>query len=168
MSKCVLCGIQESETIAASHNIEYVHDLEKNTLSQRCTKQSSDCNFTATTIDLSNGNLALRRVVKASTCCEYGVAEYTFFYVTSSGENATLNFTGSLELSSHTIRTNDGKIVSAETLCDVNGYYDSSLNALKYFAGSSAPSVGQTASGYFICESCGEPAMVTVINNGNN
>lgn len=162
--KCTSCGVQDSTVILASHNIEYVHNLDNNTLTQRCTNKTGDCNYSETVINLSTGNLAIRRVIKTSTCCEYGSAEYTFI----SNDGRMINFVGKLDFSSHTIKDNSGKVVSADTLCDENGHYDSSLNAIRYFAGTSAPVLGQTASGYFICESCGEPVMVIVKNNGNN
>lgn len=165
--KCALCGVQDSTTIPAGHSIGYEHNLENNTLTQKCTKNSGDCNYTPTVIDLSTGTLAIKRTIKASTCCEYGKAEYVFKHTTATGEK-TITFVGQLGLSSHTIKDNSGKIVNAETLCDENGHYDSSLDSIKYFAGGSAPALGCTSTGYFLCESCGEPAMITVINKGND
>ncbi len=166
--KCSSCGVQDSTLIPASHTLEYVHDIENNTLTYKCVKGSSDCTYSETTVNLSTGNLAVRRIITPSTCCEYGVAEYTFFYLPSgASESVSINFTGKLALSSHMMKDNSGNIVSADTLCDKNGYFDSSLNSVRYFAGGSAPAEGSTTLGYYKCEKCGEMVQITIKNNGN-
>jgi hypothetical protein len=165
ISRCNSCGVTENKTIPASHTLEYVHNLSANTLTVKCAKSSSGCTYASKTIDLSRGTLVKIADVTSATCKIEGVAEYSFTY-SENGESKTITFLGKTALTNHTIKDNNGNIISVDHACDSHGYFDSSFDAIKYFAGQGEPIIGSTGSGYYICEGCGGTMKVTVINTG--
>lgn len=163
--KCSECGKTQVSDIPAAHTIENIHDYESGTLVTKCTRGASDCDYQQKTLDLSDGTLTVLRVISPSSCQHQGVAQYSFTY-TDGGAEKTITFIGKLAVSDHFIKDNHGNVVCVDTLYDENGYLDSSLDSIEYFANSGNLAVGQTGNGYYICEECESLCRVTVINTG--
>lgn len=163
--KCSECGNTKVSDIPASHIIENIHDCESGTLVTKCTRGASDCDYQQKTLDLSDGTLTVLCVLSPSSCKLEGTAQYSFTYTDGDTEK-TVTFVGKLPVSDHFIKDNNGDVVCVDTLCDENGYIDSSFESVRYFAGATEPELGKTQNGYYICEKCGQMCIITVINTG--
>lgn len=95
------------------------------------------------------------KVIKAPTCEEEGVVEYSY-----TKDGVTTKVEVNVAKIAHTL---NGKLDTE--LVNADGTFDHTIDGLKYFADTEAPkcdAADPTIAGYYVCEACTEAVYVTI------